>query len=160
MNKLMLPGIPPLSKIRPTSCLPMDIKQFFRCANVISGSNMGMYFNNIKDELCFWWDPRFRNTRWGTFSCSARPFQSFLLFMSSFRAIWPRIPVSSFSTRLATTLSWLMSPADWEINTLNKFINRISHVFIFGKGKNITNENNVKLLEEAAKHLYMMPDSA
>lgn len=28
------------------------------------------------------------------------------------------------------------------------------------KEKIITNENNVKLLEEAAKHLYMMPDSA
>lgn len=71
--------------------------------------------------------------------------------MSSFRVIWLRIFVLFFLIRLVIIFFWLMSLVDWEINILNKFINRISYVFIFGKGKNIINENNVKLLEEVGK---------
>lgn len=106
----IIPGIPAFSKTVRASCLPMEAKEPFNWSRVNSGSNIGIYFNSIKDELCRWWEPKFFNTRCGTFSCSARCFQLRVFFLSSFSAILPSMSVSSRSTRLATTLSLLITP--------------------------------------------------
>lgn len=99
-----------MSKTVTTSFRPIELKELFNCSRVNSGSNIGIYFNNINEELCHWFEPKFFNTRCGTFSCNARCFQLCMFLLSSFNAIFPSTSVSSLSTRLATTLSALMTP--------------------------------------------------
>ena len=106
----VIPGMLAFSKTATASCLSIEVRQPLRWSSVTSGSNIGIYLNNIKAGLCPWRDPKFLSTRGGTNSWSARSFQLFVFVLSSFIAMRPRIPVSSLSTRLPRILSSLMRP--------------------------------------------------
>ena len=106
----VIPGMLAFSKTATASCLSIEVRQPLRWSSVTSGSNIGIYLNNIKAGLCPWRDPKFLSTRGGTHSWSARSFQLFVFVLSSVIAMRPRIPVSSLSTRLPRILSSLMRP--------------------------------------------------